>query len=708
MSVSQVDSMLKTFAAWVDAGALRPLDLALTRFLAERGPEQDQAVLLAVALTSERNGHGHVCLDLAAVMANPDAVLGRESEDAGVGAAVRDALRERLEAIGTAADWAECLAASPCVSDRRGADGGQGAGAELGYDDGSNPLVLAGAAHRPLLYLRRYWQYEQRIRHGLDARLRQQCAVDVQALRQQLDALFALAPGETPVADPDWQRVACALAARSAFFIITGGPGTGKTTTVLRLLAVLQSLVAPGQAPLRIALAAPTGKAAARLNESIADQLRKLSVAFPSKDALPTKVTTLHRLLGTIPGSRRFRHHAAQPLPADLVVVDEASMVDVDIMASLLEAMRPDARLILLGDKDQLSSVEAGAVLGDLCQRAAGVHYSPETAAWLEAASGQRIPDAFIDPAGQARDQAIVMLRYSYRFSAEGGIGALAALVNQPDAADTGAAGRLRAVQALFARGQTQDDNRLGAIESIALATPEAATLAELVCSGYGGDDSYLALMQRKAPPAGTEQTRLDAWAGEVLKAQKSFQLLTPLRSGPWGIEGLNECILRRLRAAGLLAGGDDARGLASGQWFPGRPVLVTRNDYGLNLMNGDIGVTLAVPRPANGSDSALASRPMLRVAFPGADGKVRWILPSRLQAVETVFAMTVHKSQGSEFIHTALVLPDRANPVLTRELLYTAITRARHRFTLLYGSEAVLGETLARRVERVSGLGSA
>ncbi|MBK1648161.1 exodeoxyribonuclease V subunit alpha [Rhabdochromatium marinum] len=707
----------QSFADWVTVGALRPLDLALTRFIATRGPVQDEAVLLAVALTSERNGHGHVCLDLAATLAAPDAVLGPLRDQPATSPelldSVRQSLRERLQGLGSATVWAERLAASACINDQRLPPTTKPI-ADADQDADARPLVLAGQADRPLLYLRRYWQYEQRIRHGLEQRLQHVRTVDVAALRQQLDRLFH--PSDTL----DWQRIACALATRHNFFIITGGPGTGKTTTVVRLLAVLQALVPAGQPPLRIELAAPTGKAAARLNESITDQRRHLPEAFATPEAQPTRVKTLHRLLGAIPGSRHFRHHAAQPLPADLVVVDEASMVDVEMMANLLDAMPADARLILLGDKDQLSSVEAGAVLGDLCQGAAQVHYRPTTVDWLEQVTGWRLPTHFIDPHGPLRAQAIVMLRNSHRFNPQGGIGALAALVNQ-----TEAPARLHAVQQLFQREATTTDASLGCIQAVPLPTPDALALAELVWAGYGGPNSYLEVMRCRAPEPGAPPEVLEAWAAEVLEARKGFQLLTALRAGPWGVEGLNQFILRTLRAAqppghaspaglgesssGAPRSGEPGSGqsgaLAGGQWFPGRPVLVTRNDYGLNLMNGDIGVTLAVPRPGDKGASSASRQPMLRVAFPTVEGGVRWILPSRLQAVETVFAMTVHKSQGSEFDHAALVLPDHSNPVLTRELLYTAITRASSRFTLLYGSEVVLGEALACRVERVSGL---
>lgn len=702
-----IPQSLGVLAAWVELGLLRPLDRALTRFLAERGPESDTAVLLAAALTSARNGHGHVCLDLKAVLDDPDAILAGEPpvSDATLG------LRAQLAASGVATpeDFAARLAASACVCDARGsaADLGELADADQERLTGDSladprPLVLAGSTERPLLYLRRYWLCEQRIRAALAARLGQPPPqADAERLRAALNQVFG--PTEIRSAGAaDWPRIACALASRSGFFIVTGGPGTGKTTTVLALLAVLRALVPAGQPGLRIALAAPTGKAAARLNESIAEQLARKDALIPST-APPGEVKTLHRLLGTIPGSRHFRHHAARPLAADLVVVDEASMVDVEMMASLLDAMHPSARLILLGDKDQLSSVEAGAVLGDLCARAANAHYSRETAAWIAQATGLRVPEVYVDDAGKALDQAIVMLRQSYRFSAAGGIGALAALVNRPRADGTAAMQqRLHEVTALFAHAQGQPTSaqtqKLGSIDAVGLDTPSDAELAALVGSGYGGNAGYLKPMREQLPPSGASPAVIDDWARKVLEAQKAFQVLAAVRRGAWGVEGLNQFILATLRAAGLLTMPEGVRGLSTGQWFPGRPVLVTRNDYGLHLMNGDIGVALPVPRPHG--------RPMLRVAFPAAHGGVRWILPSRLQAIETVFAMTVHKSQGSEFNHTALVLPDRSNPVLTQELLYTAITRARQRFTLLYGSEAVLAETLARRVKRASGLG--
>jgi exodeoxyribonuclease V alpha subunit len=541
----------------------------------------------------------------------------------------------------------------------------------------------------------------------------------------------------------DWQKTACALAARSRFGIITGGPGTGKTTTVVRLLALLQTLQLaqhPRQ-PLRIRLAAPTGKAAARLNESIAGQVAKLpftdlttllkeakqegilwegalarddSATEQLKATIPTEVTTLHRLLGARPDTRHFRHGAANPLALDVLVIDEASMVDIEMMAATLSALPAHAQCILLGDKDQLASVEAGSVLGDLCRRAEATHYTPATAEWLAQATGQPLPAEFIDPAGQPLDQAITMLRVSHRFNEHSGIGQLAKAINQPSHAQSDRE-KQQAVIAVLRHGYPDLNH---------LVMNDDAALDKLVIHGSpssflnNGEDRRDHNGQPIAPPTGyrhylnvlhAQRPRgepfeenpaiYNAWASEVLSAYSHFQLLCALRKGPWGVEGLNQRIASTLRREKLLFGSDYT--LEKG-WYEGRPVLVTQNDYGLKLMNGDIGITLAVPDPRN------PQQKLLRVAFPTSDTDkpIRWVLPSRLHTVETVFAMTVHKSQGSEFLHTALLLPPTLNPILTRELVYTGITRAREWLTVVEAKRGVLNEAVVREVVRVSGVG--
>jgi len=754
-ALSSTPELLALCERWVARGWLRDLDRALVRFLASEAPDAPTLLLLAAALASHQLGRGHVCLDINATLNAPDFALSLPPE--GDDLTDPPPLPSDVLATLTLSEWQAALHHPLLTSE----------------GPGNTPLVVvtthsASSTPSTRLYLRRYWQYEQSLHQHIAARLETTSTglenIDTAStgteskggrpihwatgdashpglLPQALNILFKQSNGL------DWQKTACALAARSRFGIITGGPGTGKTTTVVRLLALLQTLQLaqhPSQ-PLRIRLAAPTGKAAARLNESIAGQVAKLpltdlntllkeakqegilwegalarddSATEQLKATIPTEVTTLHRLLGARPDTRHFRHSAANPLALDVLVIDEASMVDIEMMAATLSALPAHAQCILLGDKDQLASVEAGSVLGDLCRRADDAHYTPATAEWLAQATGKPLPAEFIDPAGQPLDQAITMLRVSHRFNEHSGIGQLAKAINQPGHAQSERE-KQQAVTAVLRHGYSDIHH---------LVMNDDTPLDKLVIhgspNGFAGNGEgrtdhqgqpiapptgyrhYLNVLHAQRPRGASfeeNQTAYNAWASEVLSAYSHFQLLCALRKGPWGVEGLNQRIASTLRSEKLLFGSDYT--LEKG-WYEGRPVLVTQNDYGLKLMNGDIGITLAVPDPRN------PQQKLLRVAFPSSsaasdtDKPIRWVLPSRLHAVETVFAMTVHKSQGSEFLHTALLLPPTLNPILTRELVYTGITRAREWLTVVEAKRGVLNEAVVREVVRVSGVG--
>jgi exodeoxyribonuclease V alpha subunit len=614
--------------AWLDRavldGRLRAVDRAFARFLATLDADADARVLMAAALVSRELGEGHICVDI-------------------------DTLAVADSRLADAGGW---LAASPLVG---GANG-----------HAAMPLVLEDS----LLYLRRFWRDEARVAEAIVSRLAPMAVPD--DLARELDRLFPPEPD-----DLNWQKVACAIAARGSFAVITGGPGTGKTTTVVRLLGLLQTLAHKRNEPrLRIRLAAPTGKAAARLNASIAAQIERLDVDPAVKQAIPAEVTTLHRLLGSRPDTRAFRHDRDNPLHLDVLVIDEASMIDLEMMAATLDALPSNARLILLGDKDQLSSVEAGAVLGDLCARADAGHYDASTRAWLADVCGVDVAPWTDAADARSLDQRVVMLRRSRRFGADSGIGALALAINAGDA---------EAVKRAFA----------DAPGDIAIASPAPAAIATLAIEGRDrapGHRAYLDWIERERPPATASLDAFEPWAAGALKAYARFQLLCATRHGEAGVDRQNERIAQGLLDRGLI---DNVAG-----WYEGRPVMVTRNDYALGLMNGDVGLTLWLPDGQGG----LA----LRVAFAVMDEhggeRVRFVMPSRLAAVDTVYAMTVHKSQGSEFEHTALALPPEPSPVLTRELVYTGVTRAREHFTLL-ASPDILGYAVSRKTRRASGL---
>jgi exodeoxyribonuclease V alpha subunit len=600
---------------------LTGLDRAFAKYLQDAQVSSDPRHELLASLTSYQFGRGHACLDLDMLVQDGATSLGWETD-------LNDLLPKGLKESAASLPW------------RMG--------------EGS-PLVLDG----PRLYLRRNWHAEQSIRSAIDFRIQQSCDVP-ENLSELLDALFPPNHPSTSLENglsdlPDWQKVACALAARSRLTLITGGPGTGKTTTVVRLLALLQSSAKKDGRALRVALAAPTGKAAARLGESIASAVDQLPLAMRPENL--SKAVTLHKLLHIRPD----QVDAASPeLAVDLVIVDEASMIDLEMMARLLAAVPLTASLILLGDKDQLASVEAGAVMAQLCEGSDLGQYTPETVAWVRSVTGCDI-GAYAGN-GSLLAQQTVTLRFSRRFKDDSGIGLWAKAVNMGDVSEVK---RLWRATPEYAVGSD------AVVDRLQCTTPHDRQLTDLVKAGWS---EWLAQMNALRTEPCTDKHALMA-----LKAFAQFQVLCAVRDGPWGVDLLNQRIAQSL-------------GFRDEGWYSGRPVMVTRNDYNLSLMNGDVG--LCLPH-ANG----------LRVAFPDGQGGIHWVLPSRLDGVESVFAMTVHKSQGSEFDHVCVVLPSTSVAVLTRELFYTGITRSKTRLTFVVPDLAVLWRTVESKVMRSGGL---
>ena len=644
-----------------DAGLLRRLDSALAAFIAQQDGQAEPALLVATAVLAQMEGRGHSCLPLAALPATPNEILAWPKE----AMPVQLSLWEQLPA--TLGAWLQALRRSPVV---RVVGGDIGLQPDLGQ-----PLVLLDGAV-PLLYLRRYWDYER----SVAAQMAQRTTIDAVPLdealvKRWLDRLFS-----TSATQPDWQKLACALALRGRLSVITGGPGTGKTYTAARLLALLFA-TAPDATQLRVALAAPTGKAAARLKQSIDFSLLELTEAVQPELDLASLVQrmggarTLHSLLGARPDTRRFAHHAGNLLDVDVLIVDEASMIHLEMMSALLQALPPTARLILLGDKDQLASVEAGAVLGDLCRDAQQGNYAADTLAYAQRVAGQQLPAQFMAKGPVLPlAQHTVMLRESRRFG--GPIGQLALAVNMGDA--PAAMGLLRA--------QTQSG--LNA-ELWASEGGDVDAVVRSAVQGRGSAASYAAYAQVLAQGVNTRFESNEAhreWAAEVLKAFDRYRLLCAVREGAWGVSGLNRAVEAALHARGAIR--------KDGEWYAGRPVMVTRNDAQLGVFNGDIGMALP----------SFADPRRLRAYFMQGE-KLHAVSTARLAHVETAFAMTVHKSQGSEFEHTALVLAAQGGSVLSRELVYTGITRARMAFSLWSEVPGLLVSAMGSPTQRSSGL---
>lgn len=626
-----------------------PIDVHFAGSLGEVAGEARPEVLMALALASRQTRAGHVCVPLV--------------DFAGKSATADDASPRWPEL----SPWLEALRSSALV----------GTGTER------KPVVLDGSGR---LYLHRYYEHERRLSESIRERTAEgRLDGSRQNVASALARLF-----ETRPDDPlDDQQLAVLLALVQRFVVISGGPGTGKTTTVARLLALLVELaLEAGHLPPRILLLAPTGKAAGRLVESIRGAKARLKTAPEVLAALPEEARTIHRALGVRRGTSGYWHDASRPLIADVVLVDEASMVDLALMRHLFEAVPPGARLILLGDRHQLASVEAGSVLSELClaaqpsaaaqrspaaQPSGAAQRSPAAPAPGEGSGARRrgfgkdVCQAVAEVAGKEVPLAsgsstlltdhVVELTKSYRFDATSPIGRLASAVRDGDVDAVFRALESGGEVAWFDESQAHELSR---------------ELGAAVVRGF-------------APVFDARH------AAEALEKLGRFRLLCAHRRGYAGVEHLNHQVRQKLGREGLVS--------ERLEFFPGRPVLITQNDYAVHLFNGDVGLVWA----EGGS---------MKVHFEGAPGgggtaSTRPISPARLPAHETAFAMSVHKSQGSEHEEVVVVLPEADSPLLTRELLYTAITRARRRVQL-FGTRAALEVALRRSVARASGLADA
>ncbi|MBD3239883.1 MAG: exodeoxyribonuclease V subunit alpha [Chitinivibrionales bacterium] len=582
---------------------LRVLDTSFARLMGRLSAHDTPELHLAATLVSHAAAKGHICLDLA----DPHAALPQQA-------------MESPPPFPDAAAWRKSLASMPVV----------------GTPGEHAPLILDGTR----VYLQRHWADECLLADAIAAYgARDSLTVDDGRVRTAIERFL-------PAERHDlWQRAAACVAATRPLCVVTGGPGTGKTTTVALILAVLLDL----DPSLRIALAAPTGKAAARMQQALVQARDERLGRMPDLlERFPNDAMTIHRLLGARANGGGFVHDTNNPIGVDALVLDEASMIDLPLMARLLEALPQSCRLLILGDRNQLSSVEAGAVLGDLCSTTALQRFSCPTARRIGELTGTALPQEMIGGDRVSVADSLVELTVVHRFSSS--LGAVSAAVRAGDAPAA-----LRRIES------SGDISWHPAKQGASWLT---STLEQRIVTGF---TRYL--------QATTMAERFDAL--------QDFRILCALRQGPYGVAAINALVERILTRAGALA--------VDGPFYEGRPLMVTRNDYALELYNGDIGCMVMTPEGR-------------RAAFVGPSGEPRLVSPHRLNAVETAFAITVHKSQGSELRDVMLLLPDRDSPVLTRELIYTGLTRAR-KSALIVAVRDVLETAIRRVTRRTSGL---
>ncbi|MDD8059115.1 exodeoxyribonuclease V subunit alpha [Shewanella metallivivens] len=573
----------------------------------------------------------------------------------------------------------------------------------VGLPGDNKPLILEYGR----LYLNKYHFFETQVANKLTQLASQQINIDLSQsqLPQLIDSLFPNKQTDNS-ATIDWQKIATATALINALAVITGGPGTGKTTTVTKLLLLLLT-----QSNLTIRLVAPTGKAAARLSESIKASKQRLhkeltqladqniaNVLIEALTKIPEEASTLHRLLGVIPNSHQFRHHQDNPLRLDLLVVDEASMVDLPMMHKLLSALPAHGRLILLGDQDQLASVEAGAVLADICiglkhgqdnmPSPWSMRYSQAQALQIGQLTGQDVSQ-FIHPQPKIGDS-LCMLMHSHRFKGDAGIGLLANAVNQANVTAIRQVWRQQHAELNWYEHQqnAQGDNT-GKQQLLALSVQAYGEYLQQV---NANQQAILAYTQRQTDPETESHGPIVLPHSEqaIIDSFNQYRILCAMRAGEFGVEGINIAVTESLKQARLIH--------VQGEFYLGRPIIIQSNDYNLGLFNGDIGLIL---QDRNKPERLMAH-------FVMADGSLLKVLPARLPSHETCYAMTVHKSQGSEFDKVSFVLPTRPSnaqwQLLTKELLYTAITRAKNHFYCL-GSANIFEKASQQATSRASGL---
>lgn len=728
----RVSALMDCMQWGVNEGHLRHLDLALVRFFyglqVHLSDENLFALLWLVAVLSQYQSQGHPCISLRAVMAKEVSLFKDQQSQKREFLRLNytpliDHLPKSLEL------WIGALTSSGLVSafvDDLGVNNlsetadhfSQNAVERDSHSFGQASMVLLPVERDVLVYFKRQWLAEDFIARSLSHKSRIVFAVDEVAVQAHLNLLFdeptdkhgssvgeVKAPNALARAELDWQKIACALSLKSALSVITGGPGTGKTYTVARLLA-LATMTHHREKPLRIALAAPTGKAASRLYRSIESSLLSLRDRLEGHLDTPALIAqlgvakTLHTLLGYQMHEKRFRFNERRTLPLDLLILDEASMVDAELMCALLKALQPQTTLIMLGDKDQLSSVEVGSILAELSGSShpskapqLGDLYEPEQVAYLCRVLGLPMESASSQPTRVSLPfNNGVMLQRSRRF--EGHIAELAQAINWGDQEGVGRVLVKAHSRDIHCTSSPKMDPLLGVC-----LDPTTSVLSKGQSGDLFKDEvkpnflNYLEVLHQNGAlhnsPNQGGALGVEAWIMKALTAFERFRVLCAINEGPLGSLAINRAIEWRLQSEGWIQ--------PHAEWYSGRAIMLTRNQHDLGLSNGDVGLVVADAQGKGGINS-------FRAYFLSGS-TFQSVSINRLLSVQTAYAMSIHKAQGSEYEHALVVLQDHAERSLTRELLYTGVTRAKKYLSLYQAQPGLIEQAVSVRAKRTSGL---